>query len=62
MDPSSTGTPSWRRWGTPANFSRSGSFEAKRSVVLAIVRREMGVMTAAALVSAVLGLRAAGWL
>ena len=34
----------------------------QRSVVRAIVRREMGVMTAAALVIAVLGLRAAGWL
>ncbi len=34
----------------------------QRSVVLAIVRREMGVMAAAALVVAVLGLRAAGWL
>lgn len=33
----------------------------QRSVVLAIVRREMGVMTACALVSAALGLRAAGW-
>lgn len=33
----------------------------QRSVVLAIVRREMGVMTACALVSVVLGLRAAGW-
>ncbi|HEX8101027.1 MAG TPA: hypothetical protein VF533_00305 [Solirubrobacteraceae bacterium] len=36
--------------------------EEQRSVVLAIVRREMGVMTAAALVVVVLGLRAAGWL
>jgi hypothetical protein len=34
----------------------------QRSVVLSIVRREMGVMTACALVSAALGLRAAGWL
>jgi len=34
----------------------------QRSVVLAIVRREMGVMTAAALVTVVLALRAAGWL
>lgn len=34
----------------------------QRSVVLAIVRREMGVMTACALVSVALGLRAAGWL
>jgi hypothetical protein len=34
----------------------------QRSVVLSIVRREMGVMTAAALVVVVLGLRAAGWL
>lgn len=34
----------------------------QRSVVLAIVRREMGVMTAAALVTVVLTLRAAGWL
>lgn len=34
----------------------------QRSVVLAIVRREMGVMTACALVIAVLALRAAGWL
>lgn len=33
----------------------------QRSVVLAIVRREMGVMTAAALVTVVLALRAAGW-
>lgn len=33
----------------------------QRSVVLAIVRREMGVMTACALVSVVLGFRAAGW-
>ena len=33
----------------------------QRSIVLAIVRREMGVMTACALVSVVLGLRAAGW-
>ena len=33
----------------------------QRSVVLAIVRREMGVMTACALVSVALGLRAAGW-
>lgn len=34
----------------------------QRSVVLAIVRREMGVMTASALVIVVLCLRAAGWL
>jgi hypothetical protein len=34
----------------------------QRSVVLSIVRREMGVMTAAALVVVFLGLRAAGWL
>ena len=34
----------------------------QRSVVLAIVRREMGVMTASALVTVVLALRAAGWL
>jgi len=34
----------------------------QRSVVLAIVRREMGVMTASALVITFLGLRAAGWL
>jgi hypothetical protein len=34
----------------------------QRSVVLAIVRREMGVMTAAALVTFFLALRAAGWL
>lgn len=34
----------------------------QRSVVLSIVRREMGVMTAAALVVLFLGLRAAGWL
>lgn len=34
----------------------------QRSVVLAIVRREMGVMTACALVSVALGLWAAGWL
>jgi hypothetical protein len=33
----------------------------QRSVVLAIVRREMGVMTAAALVTFFLALRAAGW-
>ena len=33
----------------------------QRSVVLAIVRREMGVMTASALVTVVLALRAAGW-
>jgi hypothetical protein len=33
----------------------------QRSIVLAIVRREMGVMTACALVSVFLGLRAAGW-
>ncbi len=33
----------------------------QRSIVLAIVRREMGVMTAAALVTVVLALRAAGW-
>jgi hypothetical protein len=33
----------------------------QRSVVLSIVRREMGVMTACALVSVTLGLRAAGW-
>ena len=36
--------------------------DGQRSVVLAIVRREMGVMSASALVVAVLGLRAAGWL
>jgi len=35
---------------------------AQREVVLAIVRREMGVMAASALVVAVLGLRAGGWL
>ncbi len=34
----------------------------QRSVVLAIVRREIGVMAASALVMALLGLRAAGWL
>lgn len=34
----------------------------QRSVVLAIVRRETGVMAASALVVASLGLRAAGWL
>ena len=34
----------------------------QRSIVLAIVRRETGVMAASALVVAVLGLRAAGWL
>lgn len=34
----------------------------QRSVVLAIVRREMGVMAAASGVIVVLGLRAAGWL
>jgi hypothetical protein len=34
----------------------------RRSIVLAIVRREMGVMTAAALVTVALALRAAGWL
>ena len=34
----------------------------QRSVVLAIVRREMGVMTAVALVTVALALRAAGWL
>jgi len=34
----------------------------QRSIVLGIVRREMGVMAASALVVAVLGLRAAGWL
>ena len=33
----------------------------QRSVVLSIVRREIGVMSAAALVSAVLAGRAAGW-
>lgn len=34
----------------------------QRSIVLQIVRREMGVMAASALVVVVLGLRAAGWL
>ena len=34
----------------------------QRSVVLAIVRREIGVMAASALVIALLGSRAAGWL
>ena len=34
----------------------------QRSIVLGILRREMGVMTACALVSVALGLRAAGWL
>jgi hypothetical protein len=34
----------------------------QRSVVLSIVRREMGVMAAAALVVVALGFRAAGWL
>lgn len=34
----------------------------QRSIVLAIVRREIGVMAASALVVATLGLRAAGWL
>lgn len=34
----------------------------QRSVALAVVRREMGVMAAAALVVVVLALRAAGWL
>ncbi|MDP9384508.1 MAG: hypothetical protein M3P50_04625 [Actinomycetota bacterium] len=34
----------------------------QRSIVLQIVRREMGVMAASALVVCVLGLRAAGWL
>ena len=34
----------------------------QRSIVLQIVRREMGVMAASALVVAVLGLRAGGWL
>ena len=33
----------------------------QRSIVLGIVRREMGVMSAAALVTVVLALRAAGW-
>ncbi len=33
----------------------------QRSVALAVVRREMGVMTAAALVVVALALRAAGW-
>ena len=35
---------------------------AQRELVRAIVRREMGVMAASALVVAVLGLRAGGWL
>lgn len=35
--------------------------DEQRSIVLGIVRREMGVMTAAALVTVVLALRAAGW-
>jgi hypothetical protein len=35
---------------------------AQRELVLAIVRREMGVMAASALVVAALGLRAGGWL
>lgn len=34
----------------------------QRSIVLSIVRREIGVMAASALVISVLGLRAAGWL
>ncbi len=34
----------------------------QRSIVLQIVRREIGVMAASALVVALLGLRAAGWL
>ncbi len=34
----------------------------QRSIVLTIVRREIGVMAASALVITVLGLRAAGWL
>ncbi len=34
----------------------------QRAIVHAIVRREMGVMAASALVVAVLGLRAGGWL
>lgn len=34
----------------------------QRSIALAIVRREIGVMAASALVVASLGLRAAGWL
>ena len=34
----------------------------QRSIVVGIVRREMGVMAASALVVCVLGLRAAGWL
>jgi hypothetical protein len=34
----------------------------QRAVVLAIVRREMGVMAASALVVTVLALRGAGWL
>lgn len=49
--------------GLPDAQSVGGLPEAEqRSVVLAIVRREMGVMTAAALVTVVLALRAAGWL
>jgi len=45
-----------------AQAMRALPAEEQRSIVLAIVRREMGVMTAAALVTVVLALRAAGWL
>lgn len=49
--------------GVPDAHAMRGLPEAdQRSIVLAIVRREMGVMTAAALVTVVLALRAAGWL
>ena len=36
--------------------------EAQRELVRAIVRREIGVMAASALVVALLGVRASGWL
>jgi len=49
--------------GVPdAQAMRTLSDAEQRSIVLGIVRREMGVMAAAALVTVVLALRAAGWL
>ncbi len=49
--------------GLESSQAVAGLPEAQqRSIVLSIVRREIGVMAASALVISVLGLRAAGWL
>ena len=54
----SSTSASWR----DATRSAALPAEAQRELVRAILRREIGVMAASALVVALLGVRAAGWL